>query len=46
MGMVKHRVSSKAKVDVEKFEALKQCFLLDIKYIVSLEEIPPDLIIN
>ena len=26
MGMVKRRVSSKAKVDVEKFEALKQCF--------------------
>ena len=46
MGMVKRRVSSKAKVDVEKFEALKQGFLLDIKNIVSLEEIPPDLIIN
>ena len=46
MGMVKQRVSSKAKVDVEKFEALKQGFLLDIKLIVSLEEIPPDLIIN
>ena len=44
MGMVKRRVSSKAKVDVEKFEALKQGFLLDIKNIVSLEEIPPDLI--
>ena len=46
MGMVKRRVSSKAKVDVEKFEALKQGILLDIKLIVSLEEIPPDLIIN
>ena len=46
MGMVKRRVSSKAKVDVEKFEALKQGFLLDINNIVSLEEIPPDLIIN
>ena len=45
LGMVKRRVSSKAKVDV-KFEALKQGFLLDIKNIVSLEEIPPDLIIN
>ena len=46
MGMVKRRVSSKAKVDVENFEALKQGFLLDIKNIVSLEEIPPDLNIN
>ena len=31
MGMVKRRVSSKAKMYVEKFEALKQGFLLDIK---------------
>ena len=46
MGMVKQRASSKAKVDVEKFEALKQGFLLVITNVVSLEEIPPDLIIN
>ena len=46
MALVKRRVNSEAKVDVEKFEALKQGFLLDIKLIVSLEEIPPDLIIN
>ena len=46
MGMVKRRVSGKAKVDVEKFEALKQGFLLDIKLIVSFEDIPYDLIIN
>ena len=45
-GLIKRRVSSKAKVDVEKFEALKQGFLLDIKLIVNLEEIPPDLNIN
>ena len=44
MGMVKQRVSSKAKVDVEKFEALEEGFLLDNKLIVSFEEIPPDLI--
>ena len=46
MGMVKRRVSSKAKVDIEKFEALKQGFLLDIKNVVNLEEISHDLIIN
>ena len=46
MGVVKRRASSKAKVDVEKFEALKYGFLLVIKNVVSLEEIPPDLIIN
>lgn len=38
-------LSSKAKVNVEKFETLKQDNL-DIKNIVSLEEIPPDLILS
>ena len=46
MGMVKRKASSKAKVDVEKFEALKQGVLFDIKNVVSLEEIPHDLIIS
>ena len=36
MGIVKQRVSSKATVDVEKFEALKQGFLFDVKNTVSL----------
>jgi len=43
MGMVKRRPCSKAKGDVERFET---CFLLDIKSIFSLKEIPPDLVIN
>ena len=46
MGMVKRRVSTKAKVNVEEFEALKEEFLLCIKNIASLDEIPPALIIN
>ena len=46
MGMVKRRVNTKAKVDVEEFETLKDEFLLSIKTIVSLNEIPLDLIIN
>jgi len=46
MGMVKRRVSTKAKVDVEEFETLKDQFLLSIKTIVTLDEIPLDLIIN
>ena len=44
MGMVKRRVSTKAKVDVEEFETLKDEFLLSIKTIVILDEIPLDLI--
>ena len=46
MGMVKRRVSTKAKVDVEEFETLKDQFLLSIMTIVILDEIPLDLIIN
>ena len=44
MGMVKRKVST--KVDVEEFETLKDEFLLSVKTIVSLDEIPLDLIIN
>ena len=46
MGYVKRKVCSKAKVDVEQFERLKREFLADIKNIVVMDEIPPDLIIN
>ena len=45
MGMVKRRASSKAKMSVENFEAVKEEFLLEIKNVVSFDEIPP-LIIN
>ena len=44
--MVKRKVSSKAKPDVERFDIIKKAFLLDIKNVVSLDEIPPELIIN
>ena len=46
MGMVKRRVSSKAKVDVENFDRIKEGFLLDIQNVVSMDEIPPALVIN
>jgi len=46
MGMVKRRVSSKAKVDIENFDCIKEGFLLDIQNVVSLDEIPPALVIN
>ena len=39
-------MSTKAKVNVEEFEALKEEFLLCIKNIASLDEILPALIIN
>ena len=46
MGYVKRKACSKAKVDVEQFEKLKKDFLKDIKSIITMDEIPLDLIIN
>ena len=46
MGFVKRKACSKAKVDVSQFEQLKDEFLLEIKNIVSMDEIPTDLVIN
>ena len=46
MGYVKRKACSKAKVDVERYEQLKDEFLLEIKVIVNMDEIPPELIIN
>ena len=46
MGFVKRRDSTKAKVSVTDFEEIKAQFLLDIKVVVEMEEIPFPLIIN
>ena len=46
IGFVKRRASTKAKVTVEDFEEKKDQFLLDIKAVVTLEDIPFDLVIN
>ena len=46
MGFVKQSASTKAKVTVENFKAVKEQFLLDIKAVVEMEDIPFDLIVN
>ena len=46
MGYVKRRGSTAAKVAVSDFEERKQQFLLDVKIVVKLEEIPSKLVIN
>ena len=46
MGMVKRRVSSKAKIDVHNFVCIKEEFLLDVKNVISMDKIPPSLVIN
>ena len=43
---MKRRASTKAKVAVQDFEEVKAQFLLDIKVVVEMDEIPFDLVIN
>ena len=44
--MVKRKACSKNKVTPEHLDIVKEQFLLDIKQLVDLEDIPPALIIN
>ena len=46
LGFVKRRASTKAKVSVEHFEEIKAQFLFDVKSIIEIADIPPDLVIN
>ena len=46
MGFVKRKACSKVKADVSQFQQLKDEFLLEIKNIVSMDEIPTVLVIN
>ena len=46
IGMVKHRANTKKKVTVENFDELKKLFLLDIRNIVQMDEVPAQIIIN
>ena len=46
MGLVKRKGTTKAKVSVDDFDVLKAQFLLDIKVVIEMEEIPSALVIN
>ena len=46
MGYVKRRACSKAKVDPEHFDNLKEDFLREIKNVVTIDEIPDELVLN
>ena len=46
MGFVMQKSTTKVKVSVEDLEALREQFLLDIKAIVDLEDIPHEHILN
>ena len=45
MGFVKRKACSKAKIDVEHFKEMKE-FLLDITNVITIDEIPVEVIIN
>ena len=46
MGYVKRKATTKAKVTVEDIASLKKQYLLDIRGLVEMEEIPQDLVLN
>ena len=46
LNFVKRRGSSAAKISVTSFEELKEQYLLDIKAVTMMEEVPPELTIN
>ena len=46
MGYVKRRASTKAKITIDDFEAVKEQFLTDVKAVAEMNEIPHELIIN
>ena len=40
------KATSKAKDTVENFDELKEDYLLEIKHVVEMDEILPDVIVN
>lgn len=46
MDFVKRWANTKVKVSVEDLDQMKEIFLADIKATVTMEEIPPDLVLN
>ena len=46
MGFVKRRGSTKVKIAIEDFEAVKKLYLLGINNVVQINEIPPDVVVN
>ena len=46
LGFVKRRGSIVAKLSVTNFDEIKEHYLLDVKAVTQIEEIPQDMIIN
>ena len=46
MGYVKWKANAKPKLHVENFAEIKEDFLLEIKHVIVINEIPAQLVIN
>ena len=46
MGFVKRKASSSAKITPEEFDKQKKDFLRDIRNVISMDQIPSELIVN
>ena len=46
MGYVKWKATSKSKVTVENFAEIKADFLLEVKHVIAMDEIPAELVTN
>ena len=46
MGFVRRKAMIKAKLSVEDFEEVKKDYLLDIQVVISMDEIPKELVVN
>ncbi len=46
LNFVKRKATTKAKLTVDDFESKKQQYLIDIKAVVEMEDIPKQMIIN
>ena len=46
MGYTKRRGNSKAKITPSNFEEIRKMFIIEIKSVVAIEEVPPQLVIN
>ena len=46
IGFVKRKANTAPKGNVENFDLLKEEFLLEVKNVVYMDEIPEDLIVN
>jgi len=46
MGYVRRKATTQAKMPVEDFEEIKKSYLLDLEVVMSMDEIPKELVIN